>query len=105
MDPYCSSIWRGPDLSRAAPGGSGPFTELVLLFPRLLSRSFARQSCLNTFLFAGLQVEGVSFHFLDDVFLLHLALETSQRVFEGLALLQSYFCQTYTPPNPSGWTE
>jgi hypothetical protein len=36
---------------------------------------------------------------------LHLALETAQSVLEGLALLKSYFCQTDTPPNPSGWTE
>jgi hypothetical protein len=36
---------------------------------------------------------------------LHLALKTSQGILEGLALLQSYFCQTYTPPNPSGRTE
>ena len=35
---------------------------------------------------------------LDNVFLLHLALETAQSVFEGFTLLQSYFCQMrYTP--------
>lgn len=35
---------------------------------------------------------------LDDVFLLHLALETSESVLEGLALLKSYFRQlNYTP--------
>jgi hypothetical protein len=37
--------------------------------------------------------------------LLHFALEAAQSVFEGLALLQSNFRQTDTPPNPSGRTE
>ena len=35
---------------------------------------------------------------LNDVFLLHLALEPSQRIFEGFTLLNSDFRQTnYTP--------
>ena len=55
--------------------------------------------------FAGLQVEGVALDLLDNVFLLHLALEPTQSVLEGFTLLKSYFCQTDTPPNPSGWTE
>jgi hypothetical protein len=36
---------------------------------------------------------------------LHLALEPPQSVLEGFSLLKSDFCQTDTPPNPSGWTE
>jgi hypothetical protein len=36
---------------------------------------------------------------------LHLALETTQRILERLALLKPHFCQTHTPPNSSGWTE
>jgi hypothetical protein len=36
---------------------------------------------------------------------LHLALETAQSILEGFTLLKSNFCQTDTPPNPSGWTE
>jgi hypothetical protein len=40
----------------------------------------------------------VSLYFLDDVFLLHLAFETTKRIFEGFSLLKSDFCQTdYTP--------
>jgi hypothetical protein len=35
---------------------------------------------------------------------LHLALETSQRVFEGFTLLKSDFRQLTTPPNSSRWT-
>jgi hypothetical protein len=47
----------------------------------------------------------VALNLLDNVFLLHLALEAAQSVLEAFALLKSYFCQTDTPPNPSGWTE
>jgi len=97
-------------LSRAAPGRSGPFlrlilTSLVLLFTRFLASTFSSESGLHTLFLAGLQVKGVALNLLDNVFLLHLALETSQSVLEGFALLKSYFCQTDTPPNPSGWTE
>ena len=35
---------------------------------------------------------------LDDVFLLHLALEAPQRILEGLTLLKSDFCQTDNTP-------
>jgi hypothetical protein len=47
----------------------------------------------------------VALDLLDNVFLLHLALETTKSVLEGFTLLEPYFCQTDTPPNPSGWTE
>ena len=40
----------------------------------------------------------MTFHFLDNVFLLYLALKTTKRVFEGFALLKSDFSQSdYTP--------
>ena len=35
----------------------------------------------------------------NDVFLLHFALETAKRIFEGLSLLQSDFRQLDAPPN------
>ena len=47
--------------------------------------------------FARLQVVGVTLHFLNDVFRLNLALEAAQGVLQGLALLQSNFCQTHHP--------
>jgi hypothetical protein len=78
---------------------------LILLLACLFARPLAGQRSLYAFLFAGLQVEGVAFHFLDNVFLLHLALKTAESVLEGLALLKPNLCQTYTPPNPSGRTE
>jgi hypothetical protein len=38
--------------------------------------------------------------FLDDVFLLHLALETAQSVFQGLILLDDDFSHLTFTPNP-----
>jgi hypothetical protein len=99
----------GARSSRAAPGRSGPFLRylpsLILLFTRFLASTLASESGLDTLFLAGLQVKGVALDLLDNVFLLHLALEAAQGVLEGFTLLKSYFCQTDTPPNPSGWTE
>jgi hypothetical protein len=47
----------------------------------------------------------VALDFFNNVFLLYFPLEAAQCVFKRLTLLQSNFCQTNTPPNPSGWTE
>ena len=70
----------------------------VLLLASLFATPFPCQSFLDTLFFAGLQVKGVALNLLDNVFLLHLALETSQRVFEGFSLLNSDFRQTYYTP-------
>ena len=78
---------------------------LVLLFASFFPAALARQRFFHALLLAGLQVKGVALDLLDDVFLLHFALEAAQSIFEGLTLLQSDFCQTDTPPNSSGWTE
>ena len=95
----------GGQIEQGRPGKERPFAALVLFFPRLFASTLARESGLNTLFLAGLQVEGVALDLLDNVFLLHLALEAAQSVLEGFTLLKSYFCQTDTPPNPSGWTE
>ena len=78
---------------------------LVLFLARFLACSLASQRGLYTLLLAGLQVKGVTLHFLNDVFLLYLSLETAQSVLEGFTLLKPYFCQTDTPPDSSRWTE
>ena len=39
----------------------------------------------------------MTLHFLDDVFLLYLALETTESVFHRLAFLHLNFCQLVTP--------
>jgi len=49
--------------------------ELVLLFTSLLAIPLARQSCLDATLFTRFEVVGVTFYFLDNVFLLNLTLE------------------------------
>ena len=78
---------------------------LVLLFASLFSCSLASESSFHALLLAGLQVKGVALDLLNDVFLLHLPLKAAKSVLEGFSLLKSNFCQTDTPPNPSGWTE
>jgi len=40
----------------------------------------------------------MSFDFLYDILLLHLALEAAKRVFQGLSLLKSHFSQTINTP-------
>ena len=78
--------------------------ELICLFACFLPAALAGQRFLHPLLLARLQVKGVTLDLLDDVFLLHFALEATQCIFEGLALLKSYFCQlNYTPkPVPFG---
>ena len=53
----------------------------IRLFANLFSGTLSRQSLLHPALGAGLQVEGVALHFLNDVFRLNLALETTEGVF------------------------
>jgi len=73
--------------------------KLISLFTSLLAIPLARQSCLDAFLLTGLQVVGVTLHFLDDVFLLNLPLEPAKSIFERLALLNANLCQRIPPPN------
>jgi len=81
-----------------------PMTS-VLFFTRFLAAALTGQCFFYALLLARLQVKGVTLDLLDNVFLLHLALKSAQSILEGLTLLKPYFCQTDTPPNPSGWTE
>jgi len=101
--PCCSSRWWGPN-------GTGPSREgatlycSVLFLARFLTSAFASQRSLHALFLAGLQVKGVAFDLLNDVFLLHLALEAAQSILEGFTLLKSNFRQTDTPPDSSGRT-
>jgi hypothetical protein len=86
--------WKsnGPPLGAAARG------TLVLLFACFFPAALAGQRFFHPLLLTRFQVKGVTLDLLDDVFLLHLALEATQCVLEGLALLKSDFCQlNYTP--------
>src|SRR5215467_2825651 len=65
----------------------------VAVCPVLFSGSLTRQRLLHTAPLSRLQVIGVTFHFLDDVFRLHFTLEPAQGVFQRLTLLQSNFRQ------------
>jgi hypothetical protein len=73
--------------------------KLILLFADLLTVPLASEGFLHALLLTGLQVEGVALDFLDNVFGLHLALETAQSILKGFAFLNSNLCQRKTPPN------
>jgi hypothetical protein len=72
--------------------------SLVLLFASFFPAALARQRFFYALLFSGLEIKGVPFDLLDDVFLLHFALETTQCILEGLSLLQSNFGQRTNTP-------
>jgi len=72
---------------------------LVLLLADLLAITLAGERFFDALLFARLQVKGMTLYFLDDVFGLHLALETAQSILKGFAFLNSNLCQEKTPPN------
>ncbi len=106
---WCRLGRRNPcrgQLKRAvAAAGTSTGTEhsgrgdLLVLFANLFSRTFSRQSLLYPALLARLQVVGVTLHFLNDVFRLNLALESTQGILQRLTFLQSNFCQNSSPPN------
>jgi len=73
--------------------------SLILLFTSLLTIPLACQRFFYAALFAGLQVEGVTLNFLDDVLLLNLTLKPAQRIFKRFAFLHANLCQCTTPPN------
>jgi hypothetical protein len=66
---------------------------LVLLATLLLAQSLPRKRFLRPTLFAGLHVEAMLLDFLNDVFLLHFALESTQCILKRLILLNDYLCQ------------
>lgn len=59
----------------------------VLLFASFFAAALARKRFFYAFSFTGLQVERVTFYFLDDVLGLYLPLKPAKRVFEGFSLL------------------
>jgi hypothetical protein len=95
----------GGQIEHSRPGKERPFAALILFLARFLASPLASKSGLDALFLTGFQVKGVALDLLDNVFLLHLALEAAQSVLKGFPLLKSYFCQTDTPPNPSRWTE
>jgi len=74
-------------------------TGLLRLVSRFLAKPLPGQCLLHPLLLARLQIKGVSFDLLDDVFLLHLAFEAPQRVLQRLTFLNPHFRQTAPTPN------
>jgi len=97
---YVRLAWDLP-LERRPPGRleSKAALKLISLFASLLAIPLARQSRFYAFLLTGLQIVGVTLHFLDNVLLLYLPLEPAQRIFERLAFLYANLCQEIPPPN------
>src|SRR5580698_4558254 len=78
--------------------------RLVRFSPLLLAQSLPRKGFFGPALFAWLHVEAVLLDFLDDVFLLHLALETAQCIFQRLTFLDNDFSHFYIhPQSGSDW--
>ena|ERR1700728_1711771 len=73
----------------------------IRFFAKLLSSTLSRQGLFNSALRSRLQIEGVTLHFLNDVFRLNLALEATEGVVYGFAFLQPNFCQFHPPPTAS----
>ena len=99
---------RGPDSRKcsAEPRGKrrgnltepGPPLKLVRFPPLLLAQSLPRKRFFRPALLAGFHIEAMFLDFLDDVFLLHLALETPQGIFQGFTLLDDDFSHCFNSP-------
>jgi hypothetical protein len=76
--------------------------KLIQLSPLLLTQALTRKSLLRPALFTGLHVKTVLLDFLDNVLLLHLALETAQGVFKGLTFLDHNFGHAELTSKPCG---
>ena len=89
-------IWHGTILSkkRSAAIRSACCNVRLLNFPAtFLPVSFASQCLLDPQFLARLQIEGMPLDLFNDVFLLHLAFEAPECVFQSFTILESYFCQ------------
>jgi hypothetical protein len=69
--------------------------KLILLFTSLFAIPLACKGCLDAALLTGLQIVGVTFDFLDDVFRLYLPLEPAQRIFQRFAFLYANLSQNF----------
>src|SRR5882757_2901225 len=92
----------GPDSRKcgAEPRRGG---RLVRFAPLLLAQSLPRKRFFGPAFLARLHVEAVLLDFLNDVFLLHLALKAAQGIFQRLTLLNDDFSHVIKfTPNPFG---
>ena len=72
--------------------------NLLRFPPLLLAQSLPRKRFFRPALLAGLHIETMLLDFLDDVFLLHLALKTPQCIFQRFILLDDDFCHFINSP-------
>jgi hypothetical protein len=93
--PNCCCLNRGliPEVRRRAASRA----VLILLATLLLAQSLPRKRFFRPAFFARLHIEAVLLDFLDDVFLLHLTLESPQGILKRLTLLDNYLCQRSSP--------
>ena len=80
-----------PKLLRKTVGSCHPPGALVLLPPLLFSQSLAGKRLFRATLFSRLHVVAMFLDFLDDIFLLHFALKTAQRIFQRFTFLNADF--------------
>jgi len=78
--------------------GTGPPRQLFQFSTLLLAQSLPRKRFFRPALLAGFHVETVLLDFLDDIFLLHLALKTAQCIFQRFILLDNYFSHEINSP-------
>jgi hypothetical protein len=64
-----------------------------------LAATLAGKSLFDALLLSRLQIEGMLLHFLNDVFLLDLPLETPQGILDGLTVLNANFGHSIHPPS------
>jgi hypothetical protein len=83
---------------KATPVVPGPPSRLIRFPPLLFAQSLPRKRFLCPALLAGFHVEAVLLDFLDDVFLLHLALKTPQGIFQRFTLLDDDFSHFINSP-------
>src|SRR5215467_9895831 len=76
----------------------GPPRKLLRFPPLLLAQSLPRKRFFGPALFTGLHVETMLLDLLDDVFLLHFAFETPQRIFQRFILLDDDFRHCMNSP-------
>jgi hypothetical protein len=84
----------------APPPASLVSLRLILLAAHLLAHTLTRKGGLRPALFPRFHVVTMLFDFLDDVRLLHPALESAQRALEGLTFLDNYFRQLENTSHP-----
>jgi hypothetical protein len=87
---------RSEDALGKPKGPNCVLLRLILLASLLFAQALARQRLFGASLFTGFHVEAMLLDFLDNVLLLHLALETTQSVFKRLTFLNDDFSHAKT---------